>query len=54
MLVVVGRVCEVALNDPFRSPTIIKPFMLVIEALIAMLLSPDIGLWMVKVGVENT
>ena len=51
---VVGRVIVALSYSPFITPIIIKPFILVIEAVIMIEFRPAIGFWMDKVGVEKT
>jgi hypothetical protein len=43
MLFVVGSVIVALSNTPFITPTTINPFMLVIEAVMTILLSPAMG-----------
>jgi hypothetical protein len=54
MLFVVGSVIVALSNTPFITPTTINPFMLVIEAVMTILLSPAMGDWMARVGMEKT
>jgi hypothetical protein len=54
MRVVVGKVIELALNTPFITPNIIKPFIFVIDALITTLFRPEIGSEILIIGVVNT
>ena len=53
-LLVVGMVIVVLSYLPFMTATTMKPFMLVIEAVTTILLSPAIGEPIDMVGVEKT
>jgi len=54
MLEVVGKVIVALLKTPFMTAIKIKPFMLVIDAVITTLLRPARGDSIDRVGVEKT
>lgn len=54
MLFVVGRVIVAESNSPFMTPTTMKPFIFVIEAVNAIELSPAMGVAIANVGTEKT